>query len=435
MATGSGTGTPASGASSATLATLRARVLQQITSASSGIDHTPVTASSLTLDTLRDRVEVVLQDTGNATWSEDDLEEAVRQALEQYSRHKPQHAISTITLSANGREIDISSLTGLLRVEHVWWDYDSSSPGHPPEYRHFETWPGSIVYINDPSEPQSGDKVRVWYTKEQTIKDLDSATATTFPVDDESFIINGAAAFAARFRAVEQAEQANVDDKVFARLMEWGDKAMSEFSEGLRIRDWRTYTFSYDQDDIDEAIRWALHRYNEAHPDRTETSLTLSADGREVDISSITDYLQIERVWWDYDSSDPAHPPRWRDFEVWPGDVLFINDADEPQSSDVVRIFYTRLHTINGLDSASVTTLPADQETLIVAGASGYTAQERVQDEAYRYVPRKLREWASARLKEFEAGLKRIARHEAIRHSGIARAPALDRWDTGEGWS
>ena len=436
MATGSGTGTPASGSSSATLSTIRARVLQQITSPDQDIDYTAVTASALTLTTMRDRVEVVLQDSSNVKWAVGDLEEAIRQALEQYSRKKPNHALTTLTLSANGREIDISSITGLVRVEHVWWDYDSSSPGHPPQWRHFEVWPGKLMYINDPSEPQSGDKVRVQYTKEHTINGLDSANATTFPVDDESFLIHGAAAFATRFRAIEISEQANVDDKVYARLQDWATTAMKEFTEGLRQRYRRGRVMDFDQDDLDEAIRWALHRLNEVSADKTLVSVTLTGDGREVDISSLTDLLQVQRVWWDYDSSDPEHPPQWRDFEVWPGDILYIDDGDEPETGEVVRILYTRLHTLNGLDNASTTTLPADFETLIVVGAGGFACQERTMDEEGRYTPYKLREWAAKRLSEFERGLKRLARHSAIRNSGIAAGPALDRWDNSynDGW-
>jgi len=429
---GSGTGTPAVGAGAATLATLRARVLQQLTAGSSRIDHLPVTTSALTLTTMRDRVETVLQDSGNLIWATGDIDEAILHAFEQFSRKKPAHALTTITLAANGREVDISSITGLLRVEHVWWDYDSSAPGHPPTYRHFQTWPGSIIYINDPSEPQSGDKVRVWYTTEHTLSGVGGASATTLPIDDESFLIHGAAAFAARFRAIEQAELANVDSAVYDRLMAWAKVAMSEFTEGLRIRDWRTYTFQYDQDDITEAIRYALHRYNEIVPDRTITTLTLTSTGREIDISTITNYHTIEQVWLNYDASAPEHPPRWADCELWPGDILYVDEGNEPQSGDVVRIWYTRLHTVTGLDSASATSLPTEHDTLIVIGASGFAAQERVQDEGRRYVPRKLREWAKVRLREFERGLKHLAREEGIKHSGITEGPALDRWDTGE---
>jgi hypothetical protein len=209
------------------------------------------------------------------------------------------------------------------------------------------------------------------------------------------------------------------------------------FRYGMNLKQpaWQRYAYAYDQNDIDEAIRWALDRYNEVNPEVTITSLELEAAGREVDISSITDYVDILRVWWNYDSTDPAYPPDWREFELWPGDLLFVQDGDEPAVGDVVRIWYKKLRTISGLDSAESTTLPEQDEALLVAGASGFVAQERVQEQPQRSVPRKLREWADSRLREFERGLARVARRHAARHSGIAPIPNLDRWDDSDGWS
>lgn len=439
---GSGTGTPASAQSSATLNSLRDRIRVQVEAAAGQTEPLAVTASSIELNagtlTLRDRVEARLQDSGNTRWSTADTDEAIRTSLEQYTRLNPHEAIGTVTLSANGREIDISSLTGLIRVQKVWWDYDSSSPGFPPNWRQFEMWPDSILYIDDRSEPQDGDKVRIWHTKNHTVKGLDAATATTVAADDIEIIVTGAAHFAARTRAIELSESLNVDRDVVKRLEDWADEEGKNFRFHTRgkLPAWQRRARAYEQEDIDEAIRWALHRYSEIKPDRAITTLTLSATGREIDISSITDDITIERVWWDYDSSAPENPPRWRNFELWPDDILYIKDPAEPQSADVVRLWYTRLQTINGLDGASTTTLDLDAETLIVTGATGYVAQERVQEDPARSIPRKLREWASARIREFERALKLLARREAARHSGIATTPALDRWDSeGSGWS
>ena len=416
-------------ASTATLATLRDRVLQQVTSAGSGMDHTPVKVSALTLTTMRDRVELALQDSTNAIWATGDIDEAITQALEQYSRHRPLRKIGTVTLAANSREIDISSLTNLIRVEKVWYPYDVAAPAYPPNWVHFETWPGNIIFITDPVLPLTDNKARIWYTEQHTLSGLEGAAATTFPIDDDAFLIDGAAAFATRFRALEIAETATVDDKVYARLDDWARDMMREFSEGLYSRGWKNYAFTYDQDDLDEAIRWALHRINEVAPDQYITTLTLAASGREVDISSITDYIDIIRVWWPYTAAAPERPPNWREFQQWPGDLLYVDDPDEPQTGDVVRLWYTRPHTLNGLDAATASTISLQDETLLVIGASGFVAQEYVQDTASRYVPRKLREWADARLKEFERGLKALARRQAARFSGIAAVPALDRWD------
>ena len=248
-------------ASTKTLNNLRDRIRTQLESASGFTEPMVVTASSIQLTTgtpnIRDRVESRLQDSGNARWSTDDTDEAIRTALEYYTRQNPYRAIGTITLAAAGREISLATLTGLIRVEKVWWDYDVTTPGYPPNWRQFEVWPGSILYIDDREEPADEDVLRVWYTKQHTIKGLDSATATTIPAEDVDVIVTGAAHFAARARAVELAEQATVDDEVVARLIKWADEEGDAFRYGVRQKPpaWQRYAYSYDQGDIDEALR------------------------------------------------------------------------------------------------------------------------------------------------------------------------------------
>ena len=114
--------------------------------------------------------------------------------------------------------------------------------------------------------------------------------------------------------------------------------------------------------------------------------------------------------------------------------MLYVKGGSEPQNADVVRVFYTKLHALDGLDGAGATTFRHDVETLLVVGASGFAAQERVMEHEGRFVPTKLREWAEARLREFERGLREMARREGIRQSGIAPMGDLDRWDDGGGW-
>lgn len=414
-----------------TLTTLRNRLRNQLMSAAGLPDPLPLAASSETLTTLTDRVETRLQDSGNARWAAADVNDAIEQALEQWSRHDPYVTVGTVNLSADGREVDISSLTGLLRVERVWCPYDSSDPTYPPNWVQFAVWPGPLLFIDEPTEPSSGDVARIWYTKMHTISGLNGESTTTMPAEDVGYFINGAAGFAAQMRAVELAETLNADRDVVKRLNDWAEENLKNFRYGMRLRQpWiERVGYAHDQNDLDEAIRWALGRYNEVNPEVTIDTVTLSADGREVDISGITDYTEIIRVWWPYTSTAPEFPPNWRDFQVWPGDLLYINADSEPQSADVVRVWYKKLRTISGLDSATSTTLPDEHESILLAGAAGFAAQERVQDESTRWVPRKLREWADARLREFERGLKKVARQLSSKHSGFAPMAELDRWD------
>ena len=190
----------------------------------------------------------------------------------------------------------------------------------------------------------------------------------------------------------------------------------------------------WDTNALDEAIRQALHAYSEHLPRRAIAALTLTAAGREIDLSSLAPYRTIERVWWDYDEDSPDHPPRWRDFELWPGHVLYIDDAGEPAAGDVVRLWYTLDHTLEDLDTATATTFPDPHATLIAQGATGFaavsrnvTVQEQVNVNAW--APRNLREWAETQLRRFYATLDALARRQAALSAGLAPLPPLDRWD------
>jgi len=417
-----------------TLNDVRDRIRTQLEAAYGLTAPLVLASSSSNLATIRDRVEARLQDSTNTRWTTADLDEAIRTALEQYSKYKPDHALGTVAVSAAGREVDISSLTDLIRVEKVWWDYDSSDPSYPPNYRQFDVWPGDILFIDDREEPAAGDTVRVWYTKMHTIEDLDSAAATTLPADDEGTIVTGACHFAAQARAVELSEQLTAHDDVIAELRRYADEQGKNFRYQAQM-DLRAYVKrakAYPQEDIDEAVRWAIGRITETKPHRAITTVTLSAAGREIDISGI-DYLDIERVWLDYDASDPDYRPDWADFQVWPEDILFIDEPHEPAAADVLRLWYTTDHTLSGLDSATSTTLSDREITTLVTGAVGLCAQERIQEKETYWGNRDLRDWADARLKEFSAALERLAQREGIQHSGVAGVGRLDGWD-GE-WS
>ncbi len=185
---------------------------------------------------------------------------------------------------------------------------------------------------------------------------------------------------------------------------------------------------------IDETIRQALTLYNEKLPLRVLDTVTLSAAGREIDVSSV-DFKQILRVWWDYDSSDPAHPPHWRSFEVWDDrDILYINDPDEPASGDVVRLWLEQDHTINGLESATATTIPTNHTHVLTWGAAGFAALSRALKVAElsnvnKWAERNLREWGESQVNKFLDELDKLARANAAAQSGIIPASPLDRYE------
>jgi hypothetical protein len=189
---------------------------------------------SATLATLRDRVEQILMDSGNAIWATDDIDEAIRQALSEYSKIRPLQAVTTLAISATTHELSISTVTGLIGVLRVWCPYTEAAPpsGNSPNWVAFEHWADlDILYF--PDEVEAGDVARIFYDKVQALKDLDSAAATTFPDDDESLLATGAAGYAAMSRALDLSEQVTLDRDVPAKAKTWAGQKLQEFRQGL----------------------------------------------------------------------------------------------------------------------------------------------------------------------------------------------------------
>jgi hypothetical protein len=192
---------------------------------------------------IRDRIEEMLVDSGNAIWTEDTIDEAVRLALDQYNLVKPLNMETVITLPGDGREIALSGVAGLLNVLDVWWPYDSDAAAEtwPPNrvrgWRHW--WDDNQVVlfleILDGAQPKTDEELRLWYAKEQTIQDLDSADSTTLRGDHESIIVLGAAGHAAMSRTVEMIEEAGIDLYQVGILGTWGQRKIREFQAQLRM--------------------------------------------------------------------------------------------------------------------------------------------------------------------------------------------------------
>ena len=195
-----------------------------------------------TLAQIRDRVELMLQDTGNAIFSTTLLDECIKQALDQYNYVNPQGKETVITLPGDGREIALDSITGLTKVTEVWWPYDSTASS--------ETWPPNrvkgwrlwwddarpVLFLDtvDQSQPQTDEEMRIWYIVPHTIENLASATITSLLAEHESLIVLGAAGHAAMSRAVDLTEVAGTDLYAIGLLGTWGQRKLKEFQAELR---------------------------------------------------------------------------------------------------------------------------------------------------------------------------------------------------------
>jgi hypothetical protein len=168
-------------------------------------------ASSFVLSTLIDAVQGLLMDAGAAVFGDTSVTESIRLALGEYSHALPRVLADALAPTAK-REIDLSSATGLLTVTDVLFPYTAATPEYPPNhclYRlYIDTDDSSKLklYLDTADEPNGTDTARVFYQVGHTLKDLDSATATTWETPDDGLIILGSAGHALMARATDVAE-------------------------------------------------------------------------------------------------------------------------------------------------------------------------------------------------------------------------------------
>ena len=171
--------------------------------------------------------------------------------------------------------------------------------------------------------------------------------------------------------------------------------------------------------ELERAIRRALRDYSRATPYRTDGVLTVATAGREQDLLTLTGLCGVERVWFPYYSGEPDLLPTWVPFEMRPGSALFVLGSTSPEVGDKLRVYYWKLHTINGLDSATATTVPDADDDLLAMGASGYAALEKSRSaigsvQVSGYTPVHWSRWADGRLERFGRGLDRVAARDAL---------------------
>ncbi len=193
-----------------------------------------------TLTTLRARVQQFLSDTGATAYTTAAIDEAIRQALAEYSEVLPRQLDTVITVPTAGREIALSALTDLVAVTDVYWPYHSHEP---------EVWPPNLVAgfalswddgqplltltCKTGSQPQANDELRLWYTTPQHLDGLDDAAGTTILVAHESWLVIGAAGYAEVPRAGDISATYTETARTQANLEAWGQMRLAQFRSKL----------------------------------------------------------------------------------------------------------------------------------------------------------------------------------------------------------
>ncbi len=174
---------------------------------------------------------------------------------------------------------------------------------------------------------------------------------------------------------------------------------------------------TWSAEEIAGQIRRALHLYNEVAPRRLAGTVDTVEGQREYDLSPLPDLMHVMDVHYPYEAADPPYPPRRVSWRLLDAATLYLEVAVAPSGAagETVRVFYTAPHTIDGLDGAGVTTLPARGEHLVVLGATAYCVEQRAQAvtgtvTVSERTPDQLAAWAGARRAVFYRGLARLRR-------------------------
>lgn len=187
---------------------------------------------------------------------------------------------------------------------------------------------------------------------------------------------------------------------------------------------------SFTTDALTNAIRQALAEYSTQLPIETQTTLTLTSDSTEIDVSSISDLLNVTDVWLPYDATDPT--AYHRRFRYWPDikKVRLLN-GDRPAAGDTARIFYTKPHAIAGLDGAATSTVPDAHAWILVRGAAALAVYSLALDSppltGGQGGPNRIRAWADNQYAMFHANLATLAR--SWHGTPLAQQPDLDRFE------
>lgn len=169
--------------------------------------------------------------------------------------------------------------------------------------------------------------------------------------------------------------------------------------------------YRWTDDELDRHIAHAVKDFSQYLPLEQRATLVTTSGSRELDISSLSDRVVVVAVEYPVDN----FPRRYQRFSLW-GDTLALLGEEVPDGSNAY-IYYGKLHTLDATSS----TIPAQHEDLIVAGACGYAAVEWAAYAINRaniggdITPREFLAWGNEKLRYFREELRRLGRRNRVR--------------------
>jgi len=179
----------------------------------------------MNLTEMRARVREDLQDSDsqNYRWTDDEVDGAIDRVVMEYSLHAPIEQQDDIATTDGDTELDISSLSGLLKIESVEFPV-----GHSPKYlQRIEYWSGKL-YMEDEGD---GDDARVRWLKKHTL----TAQSTTIPAEHQEIIVLGATGYLAMSASAYTVDRASIAGKwATINFLKWGQDRLKRYEQKLK---------------------------------------------------------------------------------------------------------------------------------------------------------------------------------------------------------
>jgi hypothetical protein len=169
--------------------------------------------------------------------------------------------------------------------------------------------------------------------------------------------------------------------------------------------------FRWNDNEIDRHIARAVKEFSEAVPLEQKATLATTAGSREISIAGLTNRLMIEAIEYPID----RFPRSYQRFALWNGVTTLLGE-DVPDGSNCY-VYYGKLHTLD----VSTSTIPAQYEDLVAAGAAGYAAGEWAIYSVNKVniggsgTPADFKTWGQDQINLFRSEIKRLGRTNRVR--------------------
>jgi hypothetical protein len=189
----------------------------------------------------RTRIRAMLVDTSSARYPDNQVDEALKQILTEYSDALPQVVSGSAVVSTAGRDQPVTGFTYPRQVLSLRYPYDSTgdpdAQSHPSFYFCYIAATPTI-HINGSAIPQVGEAFQATYTTAHTIKNLPDASgsasgSTTVIPSHDTYIVIGAAGLCAIQRGSSLIEAFTSRSSDVAQLIAWGSTQLKIFRDFL----------------------------------------------------------------------------------------------------------------------------------------------------------------------------------------------------------